>query len=354
MRVMLLTTAVLILASPALGSIQFGNAIDLSHKGLGDEPAYDDREGGETIADAFVVGSIPFTDTGATCDNIHDYDETCPCGSSSSPDVVYVFAANQAGGINIDLCGSLYDTKLIVYDFEGGYGFGNPLACNDDAGCGSSGYQSRVSNVPVEAGHSYHIIVTGYMDTCGEYLLSVDWFLPCTLDCPPGAGVEGEPALVDGYLDTWNGGCNSLPTPPFHWLCGDLEGALMLCCNAGNCSYQGAQHRDADWFGIFMAGHPCAVTAEAEFPTYILQLGFDLLYRCQAEVTVQQTMLLEPGVSQTMEFAGEIPDEVWVWGGAAGWENYPEYTYILSFQGIDGFPRATDTTSWSTIKTLFR
>ena len=41
-------------------------------------------EGGETIADAVEV-PFPFTDTGATCDNIDDYDEVCPYADSNSP-----------------------------------------------------------------------------------------------------------------------------------------------------------------------------------------------------------------------------------------------------------------------------
>ena len=49
-----------------------------------------DRSGGETIADAVPIGSLPFSDTGATCDNVDDYDEACPYGSTS-PDVVYAF-----------------------------------------------------------------------------------------------------------------------------------------------------------------------------------------------------------------------------------------------------------------------
>ena len=46
--------------------------------------------------------------------------------------------------------------------------------------------------------------------------------------------MEGEPELVDNYVDFYNGGCNTPPDYPFQHLCGDQNGELVLCCNAGN------------------------------------------------------------------------------------------------------------------------
>jgi len=158
---------------PVMGSTQLGNTIDLSRKGLGGEPAYDGREGGETIDDAFVITAFPFHDTGATCDNVNDYDEVCPYSGSTSPDVVYVYTALMNETLAIDLCASMYDTKVYVYDFDAGYGYGNPSACNDDAGCGYSGYQSLIENFVFDAGHTYYIVVDGYGGNCGQYDLVI-------------------------------------------------------------------------------------------------------------------------------------------------------------------------------------
>ena len=36
-------------------------------------PAFD-REGGETVATAVPIPSLPYVDSGATCDNVNDYD----------------------------------------------------------------------------------------------------------------------------------------------------------------------------------------------------------------------------------------------------------------------------------------
>ncbi len=88
--------------------------------------AYDSREGGETIEDAIEI-ELPFYDTGMTCDNVDDYDEACPYANSTSPDVVYTFVSSEMTDVKIDLCGSLYDTKVYLYDE-----FMNLIACNDD------------------------------------------------------------------------------------------------------------------------------------------------------------------------------------------------------------------------------
>jgi len=165
---------------------------------------------------------------------------------------------------------------------------------------------------------------------------------------------EGEPALEEDYVDLWNGGCNSPPTYPFQYLCGNGDHELTLCCNAGNYNYQGSEYRDTDWFIIYKASEPFAVTGEAEYPTYLFQLAFDPVQRCDGDVTVDQQILLDPCVPSTLPLSGDIGDEVWVWGGCAGWENYPEFAYILEFQGIEGAHTATQYTTWGAVKSMFR
>ncbi|MFC1573186.1 hypothetical protein ACFL6M_06260 [Candidatus Eisenbacteria bacterium] len=132
-------------------------------------------EGGETIGDA-----VPITDwftaySGSTCGHADDHDEVCPYSGSIAPDVVYTFTAPGAGGLQIDLCASQYDTKAYLYDFAAGYGFGNPVACNDDGGCGITGYQSLIDAAPIGIGHTYHLVIDGYGDDCGDYVLNFSW-----------------------------------------------------------------------------------------------------------------------------------------------------------------------------------
>ena len=141
------------------------------------KPAFDGREGGETILDAFLIEALPFNDTGATCDNLDDYEVPCPYGGGIAPDVVYQWHSTFSGTIYIDLCGSLYDTKVFVFDSQF-----NEIACNDDyyiypSPCGE--YVSYIGDCPVSSGEVYYIVVDGYVNDCGSYSLEIDEVSSC-------------------------------------------------------------------------------------------------------------------------------------------------------------------------------
>ncbi len=115
-------------------------------------PPFD--QGGEDISTAVAITALPFTDTGNTCGALDDYDEACPL-TSTSPDVVYSYAPTVDEYIDIDLCNSLYDTKVFVYENTSAtavgcdddyYGFGDP--------CGS--YVSAIFGLQVFAGNTYY------------------------------------------------------------------------------------------------------------------------------------------------------------------------------------------------------
>lgn len=112
-------------------------------------PPAEIKQGGDTIFDATVIPGLPFTDTGNTCGYIDDYDEICPYSGSTAPDVVYSFTPVSDMSIDVDLCGSMYDTKLFIYDS----GL-NLVACNDDFyfedPCGI--YVSRIEGAPLVGG----------------------------------------------------------------------------------------------------------------------------------------------------------------------------------------------------------
>jgi len=55
-----------------------------------------------------------------------------------------------------------------------------------------------------------------------------------------------------------------------------------------------------------------------------------------------------------LELAGEIGDEVWFWVGTASWEQYPEYLYVLECRGLGSGHTPVSTTTWGTIKRMFR
>ena len=192
MKTILAAMLILALGAPA-GAADLGNHSDIvkndSH--VLQNPA-SDREGGETIADAVPILNIPFADTGATCDNIDDYDSPCPYYGSTSPDVVYSLTPAYDLAINIDLCYSQYDTKVYVFNQAE-----ELVACNDDyytgPPCGS--YVSFIPDVILIGGETYYIIIDGYGGDCGEYELHIFESLPCCVECPADGVHEDEPTL---------------------------------------------------------------------------------------------------------------------------------------------------------------
>jgi len=203
----------------------------------------DGREGGETVADAIVIPRVPFADTGNTSDNLNDYDEICPYTGSTSPDVVYAFTPAADLEIDLSLCsdGNQYDTKIYLY--QDSVTPGSPWACNDDW-CANSWtyYASYLMDISLQAGHTYFIVIDGYGGDAGNYELEIETYVPCVVECPENAVPEGEPPLVDWYVDEYNGGCNSTP-PVFQdinwvnqedgcaWLCG-VSGWYYACVSS--------------------------------------------------------------------------------------------------------------------------
>jgi hypothetical protein len=125
-----------------------------------------DRQGGDTIADAVAIPVIPFTDTGTTWGYGDDYDEVCPYAGSTSPDVVYRYTPPFEMVVDIDLCGSSYDTKVYVYGADQSL-----VVCNDDyyaPGDPCGAYVSRLENVLLQAGVTYAIVVDGYGGASGD------------------------------------------------------------------------------------------------------------------------------------------------------------------------------------------
>ncbi len=192
-------------ATPIL-AVDHERFIDRTGKddGIPRHPESDGRQGGENVGSAVLIPNLPFADDGATCDNLDEYDAVCPYTGSTSPDVVYKYVPTSEVNVTIDLCASDYDTKVFVYRWPELY---EPVACNDDAGCGYSGWQSRLENLTLDAGEQYYIVIDGYGGDCGHYVLQVSEHQPCVVECPPGAMHEGEPPCVDGYYDVYNGGC---------------------------------------------------------------------------------------------------------------------------------------------------
>jgi len=300
------------------------------------------RTGGDTIASAAPIGALPYHDTGATCSYVNDYDEICPYSGSISPDVVYSFVPTNNNPITVDLCASSYDTKVYIY--AGAQG--NLVACNDDAGCGYSGYQSKVAAVPVTAGVTYYIVVDGYGSSCGTYDMVVTEYQPCQVVCPAGALHEGEPPCGDNYYDYYDGGCNSqgwVPIPA------QDAGCAYMCGKSGTYLYNGGSYRDTDWYSITGTGQTVIFDCIAAFP---LQMIFIWGANCS---NLQYDYITEPECVQgelTHYVAANV--ENWLWVGASVFNGVPcESDYTIHVCGL-GEPVPTENNSWGQIKHLYK
>ncbi|UCG53503.1 MAG: T9SS type A sorting domain-containing protein [Candidatus Latescibacterota bacterium] len=317
----------------AAGMISTSNVRpDLPKKNMahvGSNKVFDKLEGGETIATAMPIASLPFMDTGATCDNFNDYDEECPYTGSTSPDVVYSYTPAADVMATIDLCGSGYDTKVYVYDSGMAV-----VACNDDYYyddvCGY--YVSLIESVLLTGGNTYYIVVDGYGGDCGEYLLNITGAEPCVVSCPAVAMPEGEPPLVDFYIDEHNGGCNSDP-PVFQYLdeaniCPDTT---LICGVSGWYIGEFGNYRDTDWY-IVQIG-PTGVVhigLEAEYESYL----FELWPQSCPDAAVVQDVLAPPCTPVTMQIMGPPGTYAWFWVGPTTFSGpVNEFTYELSVTG---------------------
>ncbi len=305
----------------------------------------DAREGGETIEDAVPIFSLPFSDTGNTCDNINDYDEACPYTGSIAPDVVYAYTAPADMLVDIDLCASQYDTKVFVYCESPG----NLTACNDDA-CANewTPYASRLDAVPLFAGFTYYVVVDGYGADCGYYVLEIMESIVCTVECPPFGVPEGEPPLADYYEDHYNGGCGSIP-PIFQpvWA---LDGDCATICGRSGWYWNNGDFRDTDWFEVVTTADEINFTAVGEYPIMMLVLQPN----CD-DLVILHILQLGPCEEGTITF-DTLPYQLyWLWIGPQTFTGpVMEFDYVMTVCGILDNVIPTESASWGAVKSLYR
>ncbi len=350
MRASILVFLALFLAGAAFAATApTSNRLSLEGKGLSDgDGAIGPRTGGETIADATVIPSLPYSDTGATCGYINDYDEVCPYSGSTAPDVVYAFTpSGTMDPLTVDLCASQYDTKVYVY----AGGVGNLVACNDDAGCGYSGWQSRIAGLAVTPGVTYYIVVDGYGTSCGTYDIQVTAPPPCVVECPPGAQQEGEPPCGDNYVDGHNGGCGGMPTA-FQPLSPDASGVAEMCGKSCTYLYYGLSYRDTDWYEIRAAGGTVTYQCTAEFPLLIL-----FIYGMNCNNLEYELAQADPCVTASLSYYLAIHQGAWLWVAPTVFSGVPESDYLMEVTGLELCcppPTPVETTTWGRIKNRYR
>jgi hypothetical protein len=310
------------------------------------------RQGGDTIATALPIPALPFSDVGTTVGYNDDADEACPYPGSVAPDVFYTFTPTGDEVVNIDLCGSDYDTKLYVYD-----GNLDLVACNDDyyAGPPCGQYVSLIEMLTLYAGTTYYIVVDGYGSAAGNYQLAIGNYEECLLSCAGDDALEGEPPLQDDQENLFNGGCGGEDEAAFQELPGDADGEHRLCATGGWFRFFGLDLRDTDWFTATVGpGGVVHVDFWAHWPTYLFHLAPT---EC-ATVGVAQ-MVTSDCEEVTMDVTGTPGEVIWLWTGATTFTppnggNTPyEFPYELRLSGLMPVV-AVEATTWSAVKSLYR
>ena len=263
--------------------------------------------------------------------------------------------------IDVDLCGSGYDTKTYIYDSDL-----NLVACNDDFypnGDERGDYVSKIESAALSGGDTHFIVIDGYGGDYGDYILLVEEHEPCIfVGCQDDAVAEGEPLLHDGYEDAYNGGCNSpefgTPFQTIDWINVDpsnpFDGYAWLCGFTGTFVSSSGFYdsRDTDWFKVFaMTTGLMEMTVEAEFETNIFKLT---VAPCEL-VTVDLAATADCDEPATLVFPVTEGEEVWLWVGSAMYGpptlEWKYYMYV-SNNTFDTVP--AEGITWGGVKSLYR
>jgi hypothetical protein len=300
---------------------------------------------GEDFGTATPIPSLPFGDTGDTCGFVDDYFPACAVGgNSTAPDLVYSYRPTTDQCVNIDMCGSSYDTIVHVYDSAA-----TMIACNDDF----CGLQSTVENVALVGGQLYYIVVDGWSTRCGAYDIQIsECPPPCDPSCPPGSYLENEPVCGDAYVDATNGGCNSVPPVFSEVPCDDL--GLTVCGTYGTyISAEGFNSRDTDWYQIVLDGPTTLdLCVCGSLPTQLALVngtdGCDLFTIACGSVF--------GGPNETVCCQATVgPGTFWVFVSVDGFSGYPcGQPYRLTINGNLCPPVSAQPADWSRIKSLYR
>lgn len=154
---------------------------------------------------------------------------------------------------------TLDDPASVRFEFVGEFGGAFGLIAQHDPGvpgCGNvaGGFDPAVFFSPgsevafehsLEPGTYYVAVDPGFGTPCGsEYALSVE-LLSVEIECVPYATDEGEGDCSDGFVDDYNGGCNSVPE-----VFSPLSVNEVVCGTTG--TFDGGTLRDTDWYEIVL------------------------------------------------------------------------------------------------------
>lgn len=221
---------------------------------------------GDLCCNAIPINSFPYLITGqSTAGFGNDYAPSCMGSYGTGRDVVYTFTLGSPNTLHFDL------TNTGTYAYAG---LGVFLGCPNSGTCiaYATNYNGDV-HIPctlLQPG-TYYILVDNWPSPdYFPYDLGVSGCV-CEITCPTYGIQEGEPVCYDGYVDNYNGGCNSTP-----YVFQPIQCGQTICGTSG--TFIGpdgvSQYRDTDWFELDLAT-PTTITwvAYGNFPMQTFVIG---------------------------------------------------------------------------------
>jgi len=127
--------------------------------------------------------------------------------------------------------------------------------------------------------------------------------------------LEGEPDCGDGYVDSYNGGCNSTPE-----IFQDIMANQIMLARGGTYLFNGSNYRDTDWFQYVVTDNTVLTyTAVAEFDLQLFLI--DGNSGCTNPPIIQQATV--PANDTGVVSDTVAPGTYWLWAGVAGFTGWP-------------------------------
>ncbi len=256
------------------------------------------------------------------------------CGSSN----VQSYMSTGTGVWDVSECGYNTPGQEKIYEFtptvSGDYSlkvtstngyyadyFWKTSLCNDTGWICIDDLSGPVAlgTLPLTAGITYYLLIDAEStDTViHEFYIGSP---PEPIVCPPGAILEGEPECYSGYVDSYNGGCNSTP---------NVFQTLTQCCGI-ICGKTGVfdSSRDTDWYEL-------TTTTSTQIDISLTSESYIILYLIDGNVDCTQPDIIADDIAYTGDTA-RISSTVgagtwWIWVGT-DLDNWPCSTqYILTY-----------------------
>lgn len=190
-------------------------------------------QAGELCTNAIVIGdgSIPFSTVGCSTNGPAEPNCSFCCGDLQiHADKWYSYIASANGSLNVNTCGSSFDTKLAAYQVCSAFE-GQALACNDD----SCGLQSNIT-FNVTEGQRYLIRVGGFNGQSGNGTMTTVLTpdpVPCPADFNQDGGIDGSD--VDAFFTQWEAGNAAADTNQDGGVDGSDIAFFFQAWEAGGC-----------------------------------------------------------------------------------------------------------------------